>query len=90
MKKTLRMVLYWDPFNLSVFSSPWVFALPRLDLSRLLKRYITARTGRMRRSNFRVKARSAAGLMIARVAIGGHYLFSWIDAGALVRFVYQD
>lgn len=61
------MVLYCVPFNPSVFSNPWVLAFPRLDLSRLLKRYIMARTGRMRKSNFRVRARSAAGLMVVRV-----------------------
>lgn len=61
------MVLYCVPFNPSVFSNPWVLAFPRLDLSRLLKRYMMARTGRMRKSNFRVRARSAAGLMVVRV-----------------------
>ncbi len=43
----------------------------KLDLSRLLKSYMMARTGGMRGSNFRVKARSAAGLIAARVLISG-------------------
>lgn len=61
-KKTLKMMLYWSFFNPRVFSSPAVFALPRFDLSRLLNRYMTAKTGRIRRSNFHTKARSAAGV----------------------------
>ena len=39
----------------------------------------------MRRSNFRVKARSVAGLMIARVAVDCQCFCSWKDAGALGR-----
>ena len=56
------MMLYWFPLRLRVFSSPAVFAFPRLDLSRLLKRYMHANTGKMRKSNFHTKARSAAGV----------------------------
>lgn len=40
-----------------------ILAFPRLDLSSELKRYMTARTGRMRKSNLRTKRHSAAGLM---------------------------
>src|SRR5271154_2168003 len=46
-KKTDRIMLYWSPLSLRVFSRPAVLALPRLDLSRQLKRYMTAKTGRM-------------------------------------------
>src|ERR1700722_4359532 len=44
-------------------SKPSVFALPKLDLSRLLKRYMTAKTGRIRMSNFQTRERSTLGSM---------------------------
>jgi hypothetical protein len=58
-KNTDKMRLYWFPTMPNVASMPAVLAFPRLDLSRLLKRYMIARTGRIRRSNFHTNARSA-------------------------------
>src|SRR5450432_524017 len=60
IKKMDRIVLYYEvPAIPRSFSNPAVLALPRFDLSRLLKRYMSASTGRMRMSNFQTRERSA-------------------------------
>jgi hypothetical protein len=60
-KNTLRMILYWFPWRFKLESRPAVLAFPRFDLSRLLKRYMAARTGRIRVSSFHTSFLSAIG-----------------------------
>lgn len=54
------MILYWLLLKPKSFSKPSVLAFPKFPLSSELKKYMQAKIGSNRKSNFRHSARSAA------------------------------